>query len=238
LASRSSARVAAPGRGQKRAEPCPLLPSRATSHTGRSARPADPARCPGLLHRASNACRSCETSAGGGHSRLGRWWRPRSVCNPVGKDAGARVVAVAGSDERIRLARKLDCDHHRRADRGGNPHRSRSRSRTSHRAHHSGTAILCEDRSRHTLENLFNAREDLRGRGLWCVLLVSDPLHLARAAALATGLGLKVATSPAAYPASTIAWAARAIREPSSYIGTAPASPTATSSARAACSRG
>jgi uncharacterized SAM-binding protein YcdF (DUF218 family) len=74
-------------------------------------------------------------------------------------------------------------------------------------------AILCEDRSRHTLENLFNAREDLRQRGLRRVLLISDPLHLARASAMATGLGLEVATSPAPCPGSAIGWAARALSE-------------------------
>ncbi len=76
--------------------------------------------------------------------------------------------------------------------------------------------LMVEDRSRHTLENLFNVRETLREHGWSRLLLVSDPLHLARAAALARGLGLEVLLSPAATapprPGSP-AWAARATRE-------------------------
>jgi uncharacterized SAM-binding protein YcdF (DUF218 family) len=58
-------------------------------------------------------------------------------------------------------------------------------------------AVSIEERSRHTLENLFNVRETLRAKGLGRILLVSDPLHLARAAALARGLALDVCCSPA-----------------------------------------
>jgi uncharacterized SAM-binding protein YcdF (DUF218 family) len=77
-------------------------------------------------------------------------------------------------------------------------------------------AIETEERSRHTLENLFYVRESLRARGLGRVVLVSDPLHLARAAALARGLALDFACSPA--PAApprrgTPAWWTRALRE-------------------------
>lgn len=64
-----------------------------------------------------------------------------------------------------------------------------------------GEAILCEDRSRHTLENLANVRATLRERGWGRLLVVSDPLHLARVAALARGLGLEARCSPA--PASS-----------------------------------
>jgi len=77
-------------------------------------------------------------------------------------------------------------------------------------------AILVEDRSRHTLENLFFVRETLAARGLGRLLLVSDPLHLARAAALARGLSLDVACSPApgAPPRpGTGGWWARLLRE-------------------------
>ena len=71
------------------------------------------------------------------------------------------------------------------------------------------SAILVEDRSQHTLENLFNLRETLRGgagstRSTGStgstgntLILVSDPLHLARAGALARGLGLDPRCSPA-----------------------------------------
>lgn len=58
--------------------------------------------------------------------------------------------------------------------------------------------VWTEERSRHTLENLFNVRERLRRERLDRVLLVSDPLHLERAATLARGLGLDVRSSPAA----------------------------------------
>lgn len=57
--------------------------------------------------------------------------------------------------------------------------------------------ILVEDRSQHTLENLFNLRETLRSESLRTLILVSDPLHLARAGALARGLGLEFRCSPA-----------------------------------------
>lgn len=77
-------------------------------------------------------------------------------------------------------------------------------------------AVLLEDRSRHTLENLFNAREALRQAGWRTITLISDPLHLARAATLARGLGLDVACSPA--PQSLprpgqVGWWTRAWRE-------------------------
>ena len=62
-------------------------------------------------------------------------------------------------------------------------------------------SILCEDRSRHTLENLANVRATLRQRGWRRLLVVSDPLHLARVAALARGLGIDARCSPA--PAAT-----------------------------------
>jgi|CXWL01.1.fsa_nt_gi uncharacterized SAM-binding protein YcdF (DUF218 family) len=57
--------------------------------------------------------------------------------------------------------------------------------------------LALEDRSRHTLENLFNVRQTLRAEGWRTLTLVSDPLHLARASALARGLGLDVDASPA-----------------------------------------
>ena len=57
--------------------------------------------------------------------------------------------------------------------------------------------VLVEDRSQHTLENLFNIREDLRKQGWSTLILVSDPLHLARALALAQGFGMEMIGSPA-----------------------------------------
>lgn len=76
--------------------------------------------------------------------------------------------------------------------------------------------IWTEDAARFTLENLFNARRTLRDRGLKRLILVSDPLHLARAAALAEGLGLDFVCSPAleAPPRpGSAAWWWRAFRE-------------------------
>ena len=58
-------------------------------------------------------------------------------------------------------------------------------------------AILTEDQSQHTLENLYFVRETLRWNGWHSALLVSDPLHLARATALAGGLGMRARRAPA-----------------------------------------
>lgn len=58
-------------------------------------------------------------------------------------------------------------------------------------------ALVLEGRSQHTLENLFNVRTKLRAAGWRTLLLVSDPLHLARAQATALGLNLDVVCSPA-----------------------------------------
>jgi uncharacterized SAM-binding protein YcdF (DUF218 family) len=76
--------------------------------------------------------------------------------------------------------------------------------------------ILVEDRSRNTLENLYNVRQRLRGEGLGSLVLVSDALHLARAAALARGFSLAVQCSAA--PLSppfrgSLHWWGRAARE-------------------------
>lgn len=76
--------------------------------------------------------------------------------------------------------------------------------------------VLVEDRSQHTLENLFNLRETLRSSGWSTLILVSDPLHLARAGALARGLGLDPRCSPAvACPPARggLGWWARASYE-------------------------
>jgi uncharacterized SAM-binding protein YcdF (DUF218 family) len=78
------------------------------------------------------------------------------------------------------------------------------------------SAILLEDRSQHTLENLFNVRAEMRAAGWQTLLMVSDPLHLARAQATARGLGLAVRCSPAqdAPPVrSSLAWWRRAAQE-------------------------
>lgn len=77
-------------------------------------------------------------------------------------------------------------------------------------------AILMEDRSQHTLENLFNVRVQMRTAGWRTLLLVSDPLHLARAGATARGLDLEVRCSPAPHTLpslGTLAWWQRAAQE-------------------------
>ncbi len=57
--------------------------------------------------------------------------------------------------------------------------------------------VLCEDESCHTLDNLKNVRAALAERGWRRLLVVSDPLHLARAAAFARGFRLDVRLSGA-----------------------------------------
>lgn len=57
-------------------------------------------------------------------------------------------------------------------------------------------AILIEDRSRTTIENLAFSAPILAGNGLHSVLIVSDPLHLRRALLIARRLGLAAAPSP------------------------------------------
>lgn len=58
-------------------------------------------------------------------------------------------------------------------------------------------SVLTEDQSQHTLENLFHVRKTLRAEGWSTSILVSDALHLARAGAVAEGLGLRVLRSAA-----------------------------------------
>ena len=57
--------------------------------------------------------------------------------------------------------------------------------------------VLTEDRSQHTLENLFNIRENLRAQGWSTLIVVTDPLHLARTLAFSRGFGLDMTGSPA-----------------------------------------
>ena len=76
--------------------------------------------------------------------------------------------------------------------------------------------VLAEDRSQHTLENLFNIREDLRAKGWSTLILVSDPLHLARALACSQGFGMEVIGSPAsACPPrpGSLGWWTRSLHE-------------------------
>jgi uncharacterized SAM-binding protein YcdF (DUF218 family) len=57
-------------------------------------------------------------------------------------------------------------------------------------------AILVEATSRTTWQNLTNARELLAPVGIQTVLLVSDPLHMRRAMAMASSLGLQATPAP------------------------------------------
>lgn len=76
--------------------------------------------------------------------------------------------------------------------------------------------VFAEGRSQHTLENLFNIREDLREQGWSTLIMVSDPLHMARALACARGFGLDATGSPATEcppPPGSLGWWTRALRE-------------------------
>lgn len=58
------------------------------------------------------------------------------------------------------------------------------------------TAILFETTSRTTLQNLANAKALIESAGIHSVLLVSDPLHMRRAMALASSIGLTATPAP------------------------------------------
>jgi uncharacterized SAM-binding protein YcdF (DUF218 family) len=57
-------------------------------------------------------------------------------------------------------------------------------------------AILIEERSRTTLQNLVEARQVMQANGLRSILLVSDPLHMKRALAMCAGLAMDCTGSP------------------------------------------
>jgi uncharacterized SAM-binding protein YcdF (DUF218 family) len=58
------------------------------------------------------------------------------------------------------------------------------------------TAILTETRSRTTRGNLAEAKALMDSAGIGSAIIVSDPLHLKRAAAMAEDLGISAVTSP------------------------------------------
>jgi uncharacterized SAM-binding protein YcdF (DUF218 family) len=77
-------------------------------------------------------------------------------------------------------------------------------------------AVLVEDHSQHTLENLFFVRERMQEQGWRNLLLVSDPLHLARAGAFARGLRMNVrclAAKQCLPRKGTLGWCGRALSE-------------------------
>jgi uncharacterized SAM-binding protein YcdF (DUF218 family) len=57
-------------------------------------------------------------------------------------------------------------------------------------------AILIEENSHTTLQNLVEARPVMQSAGLRSVLLVSDPLHMKRALAMCAGLGMDCTGAP------------------------------------------
>jgi uncharacterized SAM-binding protein YcdF (DUF218 family) len=58
------------------------------------------------------------------------------------------------------------------------------------------SAILIEDRSHTTYENVLNAKQLAESNGLRKVLIVSDPLHMKRAVAMARDMGMEAYPSP------------------------------------------
>jgi len=56
--------------------------------------------------------------------------------------------------------------------------------------------ILIEEESHNTYENLLNAKRLADARGVRTVLIVSDPLHMKRAVAMAGDVGLEAEPSP------------------------------------------
>ena len=58
------------------------------------------------------------------------------------------------------------------------------------------TAILIESTSQTTYQNLFEARRLMQEHGLQRAIVVSDPLHMARALRLCRGLGIDALGSP------------------------------------------
>ena len=59
-----------------------------------------------------------------------------------------------------------------------------------------GAAILIEQRSHTTYENVLNAKQLADAHGLKKVLIVSDPMHMKRAVAMANDIGLEAYPSP------------------------------------------
>jgi uncharacterized SAM-binding protein YcdF (DUF218 family) len=59
-----------------------------------------------------------------------------------------------------------------------------------------GEAILVEESSRTTKQNLLEARRVMRANGLAGALIVTDPLHIKRALRMSEGLGIQAWPSP------------------------------------------
>lgn len=59
-----------------------------------------------------------------------------------------------------------------------------------------GADILIKQRSQTSYENVVNAKQVADGNGLKRVLIVSDPMHMKRAVAMASDIGLEAYPSP------------------------------------------
>ena len=78
----------------------------------------------------------------------------------------------------------------------GEPTESAAARRYAMRGGVPATDILIEEQSHNTYENLLNAKRLADARGLRTVLIVSDPLHMRRAVAMARDVGLEAEPSP------------------------------------------
>ncbi|MES2706918.1 MAG: YdcF family protein [Verrucomicrobiota bacterium] len=68
--------------------------------------------------------------------------------------------------------------------------------KTAHRLGVPAAAMLMEEKSRTTRQNLHEARAVMRGHGLKSAIIVSDPPHLKRALMMAADLGMEAVPSP------------------------------------------
>lgn len=81
-------------------------------------------------------------------------------------------------------------------------------------------ALIVEPRSRNTLENARESAQLLHARRLSAVLLVSDRVHLPRAALLFRHAGLRVAGQAAAAPPAPLRELALGLREVAAFART------------------
>src|SRR5215207_1111566 len=79
---------------------------------------------------------------------------------------------------------------------GGEPTESAAARRYALRGGVPASDILIEEQSHNTYENILHAKRLADARGLRRVLLVSDPLHMKRAVAMASDVGLLAEPSP------------------------------------------
>jgi uncharacterized SAM-binding protein YcdF (DUF218 family) len=79
---------------------------------------------------------------------------------------------------------------------GGEPTESAAARRYAMRAGVPASDILIEEESHNTYENILHAKRLADARGVRRVLIVSDPLHMKRAVAMASDVGLVAEPSP------------------------------------------